>query len=82
MNYFYLLKSNKKSWFYIGSTKDLKKRIAQHNSGEVSSTKKYIPLELIYYEAYKSYNLANKRELHFKKNRKAKEDLLKRLKEK
>ena len=37
----------------MGSTKDLNRRIEQHQSGEgANHTKKYLPVELIYYEEY------------------------------
>ena len=79
MNYLYLLKSLNNKWIYIGSTKDLVKRFAEHNSGKVRSTTFYKPFELLYYEAYKTYRLARKRELELKKNGQQKEILLKRL---
>ena len=37
--------------FYIGCTEDLKKRLKAHNSGQVESTKKRLPMKLLYYEA-------------------------------
>ncbi|KKT14604.1 MAG: GIY-YIG nuclease superfamily protein [Parcubacteria group bacterium GW2011_GWF2_44_8b] len=36
---------------YTGYTKDLKKRVQEHNQGLNSSTKRYGPWKLIYYEA-------------------------------
>ena len=53
MWYFYVLQSiNNPNWFYKGSTNDLKRRFMQHESKEVSSTRPYHPLRLVYYEAY------------------------------
>lgn len=52
MYYTYILKSKKDSQFYLGSTKDLKKRFKEHNDGKVYSTKYRKPFELVYYEAY------------------------------
>ena len=60
--YTYVLKSCKKDWFYIGVTNDLKKRIEQHHSGRNYTTRKYLPIELIYYEAYRSLDDARSRE--------------------
>ena len=77
--YVYLLKSSKYKWYYIGSTKDLKKRFIEHNLGKVRSTKFYRPLILVYYESYQSYSLARKREVELKKYGQQKEILLKRL---
>jgi putative endonuclease len=53
MWYFYILQSLKnKNWFYKGSTQNLKTRILKHNNGEIDSTRPYLPLRLVYYEAY------------------------------
>jgi putative endonuclease len=54
MFYSYILKSKKDSDLYIGSTNNLKERFKKHNSGKVFSTKARRPMEIIYYEAYKS----------------------------
>lgn len=74
--YVYLLISNKtpwiypalarKSWVYIGCTYNLEKRLKEHNEGKVYSTKKMLPVELIYYEAYRSKECAYKREKNLK----------------
>jgi putative endonuclease len=77
--YVYLLKSQKEKWHYIGSTQDLRVRFTQHNRGVVKSTKPYRPLELIYCEAYNSYELARKREIELKNNSQQKEILFNRL---
>lgn len=79
MNYLYLIKSLGKNWVYIGSTRNLKLRLKEHNSGKIRSTKFYKPFELLYYEAYNTYTLARKRELELKKNGQQKEILFKRL---
>ena len=60
--YVYLLMSSKTSWIYIGCTNDLEKRLKEHNTGKVYSTKRMLPIELIYYEAYKSKDYAFQRE--------------------
>lgn len=62
MFYVYILKSEKDNKRYIGSTNDLKRRFKLHNQGKVFSTKKRIPLKLIYYEAYLSEKDARIRE--------------------
>jgi len=51
MYYVYILISGKDAKFYTGSTKDLKRRLNEHNNGRVDSTKDRLPLKLIYYEA-------------------------------
>ena len=53
MYYVYVLESKKDRKHYIGFTEDLNRRIIEHTKGEVESTKKRRPLELVYYEAYK-----------------------------
>ncbi len=54
MFYVYILKSKKDNKLYIGYTDNLKRRMEEHNSGGNKSTKFRRPLELIYYEAYRS----------------------------
>lgn len=62
MFYVYILKSLKDGKLYIGFTRDLRKRLKEHNSGVSRSTKSRTPFELVYYEAYKSRSDAEKRE--------------------
>jgi putative endonuclease len=53
MNHYfvYVLKSKLDGKFYTGFTSDLEKRIEEHNSGKVTSTKSRVPFDLVYYEA-------------------------------
>jgi len=53
-------------WLYKGSTSDLKRRFAEHNTGKNFSTAPYIPLKLIYYEAYLLKSDAESREKYLK----------------
>ena len=62
MFYVYILRSKLDNKLYTGFSSNLKKRIAEHSSGEVESTKNRRPLELIYYEAYQEKENALKRE--------------------
>jgi putative endonuclease len=62
MEYVYVLRSKKDKKFYIGLTNNLNRRLQQHNSGEVSSTKGRRPLELIFFESYIDRKEAAKRE--------------------
>jgi putative endonuclease len=66
MFYTYVLKSEKDSRFYTGSTNDLQKRLSEHNSGRVTSTKGRGPFELIYYEASLNEQDARAREKYLK----------------
>lgn len=81
MFYFYVLQSQKKeNWFYKGSTSNLKKRIEKHSRGLVSSTKPYLPLRLVYYEAYLTKNAALSREMSVKHSGSVWIPLMKRIK--
>jgi len=62
----YVLISLKDHKFYIGYTANLDKRILDHNSGNVSSTKGRRPLELIYCEYHKNKYDALRREKYLK----------------
>lgn len=66
MFYIYLLKSKRDGQFYTGSTNDVYRRLEEHNSGKVLSTKSRVPFEIIYYEAYKSEKDARVREAKLK----------------
>ncbi len=67
--YVYILRNLTKNFIYIGYSEDLKQRLISHNKGENKSTKPYIPLELIHYEAYKNIKDAKRRELYLKSNK-------------
>ncbi len=64
--YVYLLKSTKTGLWYTGSTKDIRKRILQHNSGKNFSTKHGIPWKLIYCEIGLNKDDARAREKYLK----------------
>ena len=67
MFYFvYVLKSSKDKKFYTGYTKNLKLRFKQHAGGKVDSTKKRIPLKLIYFEGCLNQQDATHREKYLK----------------
>lgn len=51
MEYVYVLLSEADGQFYTGLTSDLRRRLEEHNSGEVPSTKHRVPFRLVYYEA-------------------------------
>jgi putative endonuclease len=67
MSYFvYVLKSQKDNKHYIGSTSDIKKRLAFHNAGLQRSTKARVPFILIYQEEIATKQEALKRERYIK----------------
>ncbi len=65
MYYVYILKG-KDNKIYKGFTSDLRKRLLNHNSGKVKSTKNAKPWNLIYYEAFIDKKLARREELFLK----------------
>ena len=79
MFYVYFLKSLKDHKLYFGSTNDLRRRLSEHNSGKVRSTKGRAPLELKYYEAYFKEKDAREREGSLKKDGRALVQLKKRI---
>lgn len=79
MYYVYILESKLNSEPYTGSSNDLKKRFQEHNDGKVTSTKRYKPWKLIYYEAYQTEKLARIREKRLKYNGNAMRELKKRI---
>jgi len=66
MWYVYILKSEIDGKLYIGSTNDLKRRIHQHNSGDVVSTKSRLPLKLEAYIAVQFEDVARSLEEYLK----------------
>jgi len=66
MFYVYVLKSFADGGLYIGSTRDLMNRVRSHAHGDVESTRKRLPLELIYYEACSHRDDAFRREKYLK----------------
>lgn len=78
MFYTYILNSSLNNSYYIGSCGNIERRLSAHNSGEVKSTKRYMPWKIVYLEKYKSLSEAVKRERQIKswKKRSAIENLI------
>ena len=66
MHYVYVLYSKKQDKFYIGITKDLKRRILEHKRNKTSTTLRMDNPKLIYYEAGISEKDTQKRERQLK----------------
>ena len=66
MYYVYVLRSLKNKRLYTGSTNNLERRIAEHNSGQSKYTRQTVPFELIYKEGYLTKSEAYKREVYLK----------------
>jgi len=79
MNYVYVLKSQIDDNLYYGYTNDLRRRLLEHNTGKVRSTKSRRPLKLCYYEAYFSEHDARTREHSLKKDGRALAQLRRRI---
>ena len=62
----YVLQSLSDDKFYIGYSKDVEKRLKEHNAGINPSTKPRRPFKLIYYEAHLSKDDALRRDSYFK----------------
>jgi len=58
----YVLQGSKDSRFYTGVTSDLRRRIREHNSGKVRSTRTRCPLFLVYTETFETKTKALARE--------------------
>ena len=63
-NVYILLMGNRQ--LYTGSTNDIKRRLLEHKSGKVRTTKKYQPVKLIHYEVYLCKSDALRREKFLK----------------
>lgn len=66
MFFVYVLRSVNDKKFYVGFTENLKLRFKQHNDGQVKSTRKRIPLMLVYYESCTDKSDALHRERYLK----------------
>jgi putative endonuclease len=62
----YIIKSLKVLRYYIGSTENVDRRLSDHNSGKVKSTKAFKSWELVYSERFDTKSDAIKRERQIK----------------
>ncbi len=62
----YVLRSTRDGRLYTGVTADLSRRLREHNSGKVASTRARRPLVLAYREVYQTKQGAMARERYFK----------------
>ena len=63
----YILFSQSLNKYYVGSTPDLDRRIAEHNRGKEKFTKTGVPWLLVYKEIFEDLKQARQRELYIKK---------------
>ena len=82
MEFVYIIQHSLTKEIYIGKTKNLQQRLNEHNRGKQSATKRkigeWIP---VYLEIYRNKKDADTREARLKKHGRAKQELLKRIKE-
>lgn len=64
--YVYVLRSATDGQLYVGLTRNLQARLLAHNRGEVPSTKRRVPLELVYWEGCLNESDAAQREKYLK----------------
>ncbi len=71
----YIMTNRHKNVLYIGVTNSLKRIVAEHENGlDKGFSKKYNCQYLVYYEEFKSINLAIRREKELKGWRRSKKD--------
>jgi len=78
MHYVYVLRM-RNDLLYVGSTNNLKRRLDEHSEGLSPHTSKYLPVECIYCEIYKSKLDALEREKKLKQHKSAFGHLRKRI---
>ena len=66
MFYTYAIKSQGKSYIYVGLTNNPDRRIAEHNDKKERTTRSYAPFDTILIDEYKSRPEARKREKYLK----------------
>ena len=63
--------------YYVGSTRDLARRLQEHQSGQGGQfTRRHLPVKLVYYEAFQSVEEAYMRERQLHGWRRAKKEAL------
>lgn len=66
MYYVYILTSIKYGKYYTGYTKDLNRRLVEHNNNNTLSLRNRGPYKIIYFEEFATLKAAKKRELKIK----------------
>ena len=66
MWYVYVLRSLKNDWLYIGLSKDVDRRLREHNRGYNRSTRGKGPFRLMHTETFTTRQEARQREVYFK----------------
>lgn len=62
LSYTYILECSN-GQYYVGSTKDLERRLQEHQAGMGANfTRKHLPVKLVYYEEFQTVEQAYRRE--------------------
>ncbi|MFB0515910.1 MAG: GIY-YIG nuclease family protein [Candidatus Neomarinimicrobiota bacterium] len=69
MYYVYVLKSRSTGKHYTGYTKNLSRRLRQHNTGQSKATRWRGPFDVLYVEEFSSRSAAMRREAYFKQGK-------------
>ncbi len=77
MWYVYMLKSNTRNWYYVGSTNDVERREKEHKHGLVKSTRNHRPLVKCFVRMFETEKEARLYEQKLKKCRREKEGIIK-----
>jgi putative endonuclease len=66
MFFVYVLYSKDHDRIYIGMTEDITKRIIQHNLGQNTSTRPYLPWTIVHSEPFETRSDAREKEIKLK----------------
>ncbi|MBU1499427.1 GIY-YIG nuclease family protein [Patescibacteria group bacterium] len=75
--YIYILRSLKNNRFYIGSTNNLTRRLAEHKGGLSKYTKNNLPVNLEFFQKYPTIKLA--RQIEFRLKRLKRRDIIEKI---
>jgi putative endonuclease len=67
--YVYILYSQIRDRYYVGSTDDIDRRFHEHNSGKSKSTRSGRPWKIMYTEVFTTLSSAVQRELEIKRKK-------------
>ncbi|MDO8664168.1 MAG: GIY-YIG nuclease family protein [Candidatus Liptonbacteria bacterium] len=63
----YILQSDKNGRYYIGSTNDVERRLAEHNAGKTKSLRFILPVRIVFTKEFESLKDARRAEIKLKK---------------